>query len=67
MVTMEHNSKPQFGKGHLTTLHLNNYKTIEAMGLKVLHPGPLEWHYLCIKFHENLQNGSKVISEGQMI
>jgi hypothetical protein len=34
------------------------------MGLKLLHLGPLEWHYRCTKFHENLQNGSKLISGG---
>jgi hypothetical protein len=35
---------------------------IEAMGLKMLHRGPFEWHYLRTKFHENLPTGSKVIS-----
>jgi len=29
-----------------------------------LHRGPLEWHYLRTKFHENLPSGSKVISGG---
>jgi hypothetical protein len=29
-----------------------------------LHPVPLEWHYLCTKFHENLPSGSEVISGG---
>jgi hypothetical protein len=33
---------------------------VEAMGLKLLHHGPLEWHRLPIKFHENLPIGSKV-------
>jgi hypothetical protein len=37
---------------------------IEAMGLKLLRRGPLEWHYLRTKFHENLPSGSKVISRG---
>jgi hypothetical protein len=37
---------------------------IEAMGLK-LHLRSLEWHYLRIKFHEDLPSGSKVISGGQ--
>jgi hypothetical protein len=37
---------------------------IEAMGVKLLHPGPLEWHYLRTKFHEILLSGSKVISGG---
>jgi hypothetical protein len=32
MVTME---KPQFSKAHLTTLNLSNFKTIEAMRLKI--------------------------------
>jgi len=64
MVTMEHNPNPQFSKAHLTNLNLNNFKMIEAMGLKLLHRGPLEWHYLRTKFHENLPSGSKVISGG---
>jgi hypothetical protein len=35
MVTMEiNNPYPQFSKPHLTTLKLNNFKIIEAMGLK---------------------------------
>jgi hypothetical protein len=34
---------------------------IEAMGLKILHRGSLEWHYLRTKFHENLPGGSKAI------
>jgi hypothetical protein len=29
---------------------------------KLLHRGPLEWHYLHTKYHENPPNGSKVIS-----
>jgi hypothetical protein len=33
---------------------------IEAMGLKVLHLGLIEWNYLCTKFRENTQSGSKV-------
>jgi hypothetical protein len=38
---------------------------IEAMGLKkLLHQGPLKWHYLHTKFHENLPSGSKVIIGG---
>jgi hypothetical protein len=36
---------------------------VEAMEL--LHRGPLEWHYLHTKFHENLRSGSQVISGGQ--
>jgi hypothetical protein len=37
---------------------------IEAMGLKILHRDPLEWHYLCTRFHENLPISSKAISGG---
>jgi hypothetical protein len=33
MVTNEHNPNPQFSEAHLTTLNLNNFKMIEAMGL----------------------------------
>jgi hypothetical protein len=28
-----------------------------------LHRGPLEWHYLLIKFHENLPSGSKLAGD----
>jgi hypothetical protein len=37
---------------------------IEAMGVNLLHPDPLEWHYFRTKFHEILLSGSKVISGG---
>jgi hypothetical protein len=46
MVTMENNPNPQFSKAHLTTLNLSNFEMIEAVGLRILHRGPLEWHYL---------------------
>jgi hypothetical protein len=36
---------------------------IKTIGLKLLHQGPLEWHYLHSKFHKNLTS-SKVISGG---
>jgi hypothetical protein len=37
MVTMEHKQfKPQFSKAHLTILNLNNFKMIEAIGLKTI-------------------------------
>jgi hypothetical protein len=37
MVTMENKqSKPQFSKAHLTAMNLNNFKMIEAMGLKII-------------------------------
>jgi hypothetical protein len=36
MVTMENNPNSQFIKAHLTTLNLNNFKIIEAMGLKII-------------------------------
>jgi hypothetical protein len=64
MVTMEHNPNRQFSKARLTTLNLSNFKTVKAMGLKIMHQGPLEWHYLLTKFNENLPSGSKVISGG---
>jgi hypothetical protein len=38
---------------------------VEAVGLKLLHRGLLEWHYLPPKYHEDLTSGSKVISGGQ--
>jgi hypothetical protein len=59
------NTNAQFSKAHLTTLNLNNFKMIAAMGLKLLHRGPLEWHYIHTKFHENLPSGSEVISGGR--
>jgi hypothetical protein len=36
MVTIEYNPNPQFSEAHLTTLNLNNFKMIEAMGLKIV-------------------------------
>jgi hypothetical protein len=30
------NPNPQFSSAHLTDLDLNNFKTIEAMGLKII-------------------------------
>jgi hypothetical protein len=61
MVTMEHNPDPHFSKAHLTTFNLYNFKMIKAMGLKILHRGTLEWHYLHTKFHEDLPSDSDVI------
>jgi hypothetical protein len=29
---------------------------------KLLHRGPLEWLYLCIKFNDNTRRGSEIIS-----
>jgi hypothetical protein len=34
------------------------------MGLKLLHRGPLEWHYVQTKFHEIIPSGLRVISAG---
>jgi hypothetical protein len=42
MVTMGHNSNQLLSKAHQRTLSLNNFKMIEAMGLKLLHRDPLE-------------------------
>jgi hypothetical protein len=37
MVTMEHkNPNSEFSKAYLTTLKLNNFKMIEATGLKII-------------------------------
>jgi hypothetical protein len=37
MVTMEHKqSKPTVNRVHLTNLNLNNFKIIEAVGLKII-------------------------------
>jgi hypothetical protein len=36
-----------------TNLNLNNFKTIEAMELKLSHRDPLESYHLRTKFHEN--------------
>jgi hypothetical protein len=52
MVTMEHkNLNPQLSRARLTTLNINKFKMIEVMGLKILHQGPLEYHYVLTKFH----------------
>jgi hypothetical protein len=58
------NPNPLLSKARLTNLILNNFKIIEAMGLKLLHRGPLEWYYLRTKFHENVPRDSEVISGG---
>jgi hypothetical protein len=62
MVTMGQDPNTQFSKAHLTSLNLNNFKTIEAMGLKIAASGLLECNYLCTSFHENVPSGSEVIS-----
>jgi hypothetical protein len=36
LVTMEHIPNPQFSKTHITILNPNNFKMIEAMGLKII-------------------------------
>jgi hypothetical protein len=65
MVTMEHKkSKPTVEQGSPNRFNLNNFKIIGALGLELLHRGPLEWHYIRAKFHENLPSGSKVINRG---
>jgi hypothetical protein len=46
-------------------LNINKFKMTEAMGLKLLHRGPLEYLYVLTKFHKNLPSSSKVISGGQ--
>jgi hypothetical protein len=38
---------------------------IEAVVLKLLHRGPIDWHHFPTKHHENLQSCSKVVSGGQ--
>jgi hypothetical protein len=51
----------------LTTLNLNHFKMVEAMGLNItasLHQGPLECYHLPTKCHETIPRGSKVISGG---
>jgi hypothetical protein len=53
-----------FSKAHLINLNFNDFKMIKAMGLKLLHRSPLEWHNLRTKFLEILPNGSKVFSGG---
>jgi hypothetical protein len=35
------NPNPQFSEGHVTTLNFNNFKKIEAMGLKITTPRSL--------------------------
>jgi hypothetical protein len=37
---------------------------VKAMGLELMHQGPLEWHQLHTKYHEALSSGSNVISGG---
>jgi hypothetical protein len=54
------NPNPLLSMAHLTTLSLSNFKMIEAVGLKIIQ-GPLEWHYLCTKFHEIYQVVQKLL------
>jgi hypothetical protein len=66
MVTKVHKqSKPTAEQGSPKKLKLNNFKPIEAMGLKIMHRGPLEMHCFRTIFHENLPSGSKVIIGGR--
>jgi hypothetical protein len=37
-------------KAHLTNLNLNNFKIIEAIGLKITASRSLEWHHLVPNF-----------------
>jgi hypothetical protein len=61
MFTMEHTqSKPLLSKAHLTNLNLNIFKMIEAMRLKIIARGPLEYHDPRTKFHENFPSGSNL-------
>jgi hypothetical protein len=48
----------------LTTLNLNHFKMVKAMGLKISALRSPSRHYLHTKFHENLPSSSKVISVG---
>jgi hypothetical protein len=45
----------------LTNFNFNYCKMVKDMGLKLLHRGPLEWHYLTTKYHENLQAVQKLL------
>jgi hypothetical protein len=56
------NPNPLLSKAHLTTLNLNIFKVIEAVGLRFIASRSLEWHYMRTKFHENLPGGSEVVS-----
>jgi hypothetical protein len=47
---------------HLSVLNLNHFKMVQAMGLKLLHRGPLQWHRLPTKFNEKLPSGSNAIT-----
>jgi hypothetical protein len=59
MVIVEHNPNPQFSKAHLTTLNFNNFKMIEAMGLKIIASRSPLMPLLRTKFHEILPSGLK--------
>jgi hypothetical protein len=56
------NPNPRFRKAGLTTLNLNNFKMIEAMGLKIIASRFPSMALIRTKFHKNLPSGSKVIS-----
>jgi hypothetical protein len=66
MVTMEHKqSKPMLSKAQLQSWTSIKLKWLKLWGYKLLHRGPLEYHYVLTKFHENLPGGSKFISRWQ--
>jgi hypothetical protein len=58
------NLNPQFNKAHLTTVNLNNFNTIEAVGLKVIYciEVPLNGITSVPDFKKILPSGSSVIS-----
>jgi hypothetical protein len=49
------NPNPLLSKAHLTTFNLNNFKMVEAMGLKMMYRDPLEWNHFPIKHHQAVQ------------
>jgi hypothetical protein len=61
MMMMMNNTNAQFSKAHVTTLNLSNFKIIEAIKLKLLHRGSLEWHYLRNKFIKIYQAVEKLL------
>jgi hypothetical protein len=51
------NPNQQRSRAHITNLNFNNFKIIEAMGLRII-----DSRSPSTAFHENLPSGSEVIS-----
>jgi hypothetical protein len=58
---MEHKCKPTAEQVSPNKVGCKNFKTIEAMGLKLFHRGTLEYHYLVPNFMKIYQVVQKLL------